>query len=138
MEQFVVDRLRGSLRKRVTTPDHPDYDAARTTFNATVQRRPAVIVRVRTDADVVAAVVAANDLDLRSPSTEADTASPATAWPSYALVIDLRDRRDVAVDPTTGIVRVGGGARWRTSMLPRGAITSQSSVGRSSIPGWAD
>ena len=64
MEQFVVDRLRASLRERVTTPDQPDYDAARATFNATVQRRPAVIVRVRDDDDVVAAVVAAGDLDL--------------------------------------------------------------------------
>jgi hypothetical protein len=40
MEQFVVDRLRASLHERVTTPDHPDYDRARATFNATVQRRP--------------------------------------------------------------------------------------------------
>ena len=35
MEQFVVDRLRESLHDRVTTAGPtPDYDAARTTFNA--------------------------------------------------------------------------------------------------------
>ena len=38
MEQFVVDRLRDSLHERVTTPDHPEYDTARATFNATVQQ----------------------------------------------------------------------------------------------------
>ena len=64
MDQFVVDRLRTSLRDRVTTPADAGYDAARATFNATVGRRPSVIVRVRTIKDVVAAVVAAGDLGL--------------------------------------------------------------------------
>ena len=54
MEQFIVDRLRESLHDRVVTPSDPDYDTARATFNATVQRWPAVIVRVRDDADVIA------------------------------------------------------------------------------------
>ena len=82
MEQFVVDRLRASLQERVTTPDHPDYDGARATFNATVQRRPAVIVRVRDDDDVVAAVVAAVTSTSRSRSAVAGIASPGTRWPT--------------------------------------------------------
>jgi FAD/FMN-containing dehydrogenase len=112
MEQFVVDRLRDSLNERVTTPDHPDYDAARTTFNATVQRRPAVIVRVRDDDDVVAAVVAAGDLDLPIAVRGGGHSVAGHAMADRALVVDLRDRREVAVDPATGIVRVGGGALW--------------------------
>ena len=49
MERFVVDRLRESLADRVLTAADGDYDTARATFNATVQRHPKVIVRVRTD-----------------------------------------------------------------------------------------
>ena len=56
MEQFVVDRLRESLVDRVTTAVDPAYDEVRTTFNATVSRRPAVIVRARSEDDVVTAV----------------------------------------------------------------------------------
>ena len=112
MEQFVVDRLRDSLRKRVTTPDDPGYDAARTTFNATVHRRPAVIVRVRDDADVVAAVVAANDLGLPIAVRGGGHSVAGHAMADDALVVDLRDRREVTVDPKTRIVRVAGGALW--------------------------
>ncbi len=112
MEQFVVDRLRDSLHERVTTPDHPDYDAARTTFNATVQRRPAVIVRVRDDDDVVAAVVAANDLGLPIAVRGGGHSVAGHAMADQALVVDLRDRREVTVDPSTGIVRASGGALW--------------------------
>lgn len=64
MDRFVIDRLRESLQGQVTTAADDEYDTVRSTFNATVQRRPAVIVRARTDDDVIAAVVAAADLDL--------------------------------------------------------------------------
>ena len=94
MEQFVVDRLRASLHERVTTPDHPDYDGARATFNATVQRRPAVIVRVRDDDDVVAAVVAAGDLGLPIAVRGGGHSVAGHAMADGALVVDLRDRRD--------------------------------------------
>jgi FAD/FMN-containing dehydrogenase len=112
MEQFAVDRLRDSLHERVTTPDHPDYDTARTTFNATVQRRPAVIVRVRDDDDVVAAVVAANDLGLPIAVRGGGHSVAGHAMADGALVVDMRDRRKVTVDPATRIVRVEGGALW--------------------------
>jgi FAD/FMN-containing dehydrogenase len=112
MEQFVVDRLRDSLHERVTTSDQPDYDAVRAPFNATVQRRPAVIVRVRDDDDVVAAVVAANDLGLPIAVRGGGHSVAGHAMADQALVVDLRDRRDVSVDSKTRIVRVAGGARW--------------------------
>ena len=112
MDRFVVDRLRERLSDRVTTPADPGYDAARMTFNATVQRRPAVIVRVRTDDDVVAAVVAAGDLGLPIAVRGGGHSVAGHAMADGALVVDLRDRREVSVDPKRGIVRVGGGALW--------------------------
>ena len=57
MDQFVVDGLRASLQDQVITAADAGYDEVRATFNATVSRRPAVIVQARTVDDVVAAVV---------------------------------------------------------------------------------
>ncbi len=64
MEKFVVDGLRASLPDRVITGADAGYDEARATFNATIVRRPAVIVRARSVEDVVAAVIAAGDLGI--------------------------------------------------------------------------
>ncbi len=112
MERFIVDRLRESLEDRVLTAADAEYDDARTTFNATVQRRPAVIVRVRSDDDVVTAVVAAADLGLPIAVRGGGHSVAGHSMAEGALVVDMRDRREVAVDPKTGIVRVAGGAQW--------------------------
>ena len=99
----------GSARRSaigVTTPDDPGYHDARQTFNATVQRRPAAIVRVRSDDDVVAAVVAAGDLGLPIAVRGGGHSVAGHAMADGALVVDLRDLRAVSVDPATRIVRV--------------------------------
>jgi FAD/FMN-containing dehydrogenase len=112
MEQFVVDRLRESLQDRVVTPADPAYDEARTTFNATVWRRPAVIVRVRSQNDVVAAVVAASDLGLPIAVRGGGHSVAGHGMADGALVVDMRDMRAVSVDPEARVVRAEGGALW--------------------------
>jgi FAD/FMN-containing dehydrogenase len=112
MDQFVVDRLRASFEDRVTTAVDPAYDEVRTTFNATVMRRPEVIVRVRSDDDVVAAVVAAADLGLPIAVRGGGHSVAGHGMADGALVVDLRDMREVSVDPATRIVRAAGGALW--------------------------
>jgi len=112
MEQFVVDRLRESLVDRVTTAVDPAYDEVRTTFNATVSRRPAVIVRARSEDDVVTAVVAATDLGLPIAVRGGGHSVAGHGMADAALVVDMREMREVTVDPKTRTVRVGGGALW--------------------------
>ena len=112
MEHFVIDRLRASLQDRVTTPVDEAYDSERVTFNAMVQRRPAVIVRARSEDDVVAAVIAAADLGLPIAVRGGGHSVAGHAMADGALVVDLRDMRAVSVDSATGIVRVAGGALW--------------------------
>ena len=136
MDQFVVDRLRASLRDRVTTPADAGYDAARATFNATVGRRPAVIVRVRTVEDVVAAVVAAGDLGLPIAVRGGGHSVAGHAMADGALVVDLRDR--CARSPSTPR-RASSGSRaarnGRMSTRRPGRMVWPSSAGRSATPG---
>jgi FAD/FMN-containing dehydrogenase len=112
VEKFVVDGLRASLQEQVITPTDAGYDEVRATFNATVSRRPAVIVRARTVEDVVTAVVAASDLGLPLAVRGGGHGVAGHAMADGALVVDLRDMRAVTVDPATGIVRAEGGAQW--------------------------
>ncbi len=112
MERFIVDGLRRSLADRVTTATDPGYDELRATFNATVQRRPAVIVGARSVGDVTAAVVAANDLGLPIAVRGGGHGVAGHAMADAALVVDLRAMRAVSVDPVTRIVRAEGGALW--------------------------
>ena len=53
---FDVTDLRAVLRGTALLPGEPGYDAARTVWNAMVDKRPAVIVRCTGAADVTVAV----------------------------------------------------------------------------------
>jgi FAD/FMN-containing dehydrogenase len=112
VEKFVVDGLRASLADRVITTADDGYDEARATFNAMVARRPAVIVRARSVDDVVAAVVAASDLGIPIAVRGGGHSVAGHSMADGALVVDLREMRDVTVDPATRRVRVEGGAQW--------------------------
>jgi FAD/FMN-containing dehydrogenase len=107
-----IERLRQSLDGWVTVPGDGDYDVERMTFNATVERRPAAIVRARSTGDVVTAVLAANELDLPLAVRGGGHNVAGHSVADGALVVDLRDMRTVSVDPARRIARVAGGAQW--------------------------
>lgn len=112
MDGSVIEQLRRTLDGWVTTPTATDYNAERTTFNATIDRRPALIVRARSTNDVVAAVRAANELGLPIAVRGGGHNVAGHAVADGALVIDLRDQRLVSVDPVRRAARVAGGAQW--------------------------
>jgi FAD/FMN-containing dehydrogenase len=112
MNGSVAERLRRTLDGWVTMPVDTAYDAERTTFNATIDRRPAAIVRAKSTGDVMAAVRAASDEGLPIAVRGGGHSVAGHSVADGALVIDLRDYRTVAVDPIRRTVRVAGGAQW--------------------------
>jgi FAD/FMN-containing dehydrogenase len=112
MVEAAIERLRQTLDGWVRLPGEGGYDDERATFNATVGRRPAAIVRARSVDDVVAGVLAANALDLPIAVRGGGHNVAGHAVADAALVIDLRDQRSVSVDPVRRIARVAGGAQW--------------------------
>jgi FAD/FMN-containing dehydrogenase len=103
--------LADSFDGTVIGPDHPEYAAARTVWNAMVDKRPGLILRCTSTADVVAAVNVAREHAL-TPSVRCGGHNVAgKALSDGGLTIDLGGLREVTVDPERHFARVGGGCR---------------------------
>lgn len=99
-------RLDGELLK----PSDPRYDESRSVWNAMIDRRPAVIVRCASSADVVAAVRFARENDLEIGVRCGGHNIAGLAVPEGGLMIDLRPMGAVTIDAARRIARVQGGA----------------------------
>ena len=118
-----LERVRGVVLR----PGDETYDAARQTFNGTIDRRPAVIVTCRTTDDVVAAVGAARAAGLPIAVRGGGHGVAGHAMADGALVVDLREMRSVAVDPERRRARAEGGALWEDvdgASTPHGLATT--------------
>jgi FAD/FMN-containing dehydrogenase len=104
----LAERTRGA----VLTPDAPGYDEARSTWNALIDRRPALIVQCSGAADVVDAVNFAREQELALSIKAGGHNVAGNAVNDGGIVIDLSQMRGVVVDPATRTVRVQGGATW--------------------------
>jgi FAD/FMN-containing dehydrogenase len=107
-----LSALRQSLSGDVITPDDDGYDAARSVWNADIDRRPALVVCPRSAEDVVAAIgfARAEALDFTVRGGGHNYAGHAVA--DDALMINLSAMNSVEVDPVSRRARVGGGATW--------------------------
>jgi FAD/FMN-containing dehydrogenase len=104
--------LRVAMRGPVVTPSDPDYDAIREIWNASIDRRPAVVARPSGVADVVAAVRfgVAHDLDIAVRGGGHSFAGLGTC--DDGLVIDLGLMKGVRVDEPARTVTAQGGVTW--------------------------
>lgn len=102
--------LRSAMTGPVFTPDMPDYEIARRVWNADIDRRPAVIARCSSAADVAAAVgyAQAEGLEIAVRSGAHSMSGQSTV--DHGLVVDLSGMRQVGVDPRAKRARVAGGA----------------------------
>jgi FAD/FMN-containing dehydrogenase len=92
------------------TPGDPGYDQARTVWNAMIDRRPRIIARCASAADVAAAVRTARDLGLEIGVRCGGHSVLGLAVPGDGLMIDLTPMGGVRVDPARRRALVQGGA----------------------------
>jgi FAD/FMN-containing dehydrogenase len=105
-----LDEFRAALRGKLIQAGDAEYDAARTIWNAMIDRKPAIIVRCAGAADVLAAVnyARANRLPLAIRGGGHNIAGSALC--DDGLVIDLSGMRSVQIDPRRRRAYVEGGA----------------------------
>ena len=105
-----VTALKARHRGAIVLPGEPGYDESRTLWNAMIDRRPCVVARCLGVADVMAVrALRARERAAALRSRAAGTTSPASRWPTAALLIDLSPMRGVWVDAPKRIARAQGG-----------------------------
>ena len=107
----IVTQLDGQFKGDVIGPDHAEYSSARQVWNAMVDKRPGLILRCTSTADVVAAVNVARGCGLY-PSVRCGGHNVAgKAMSDGGLTLDLSGLREVSVDTENKLVHAGGGCR---------------------------
>ncbi|MEU4288942.1 FAD-binding oxidoreductase [Kribbella sp. NPDC026596] len=105
-----IGELRTAMSGPVLGPDDAGYDDARRLWNAAIDRRPAVIARCQSAADVSRAVRFARDHGLEIAVRGGAHNPGGSASVDDGLMIDLSPLNEVTVDPGAKQARVGGGA----------------------------
>jgi FAD/FMN-containing dehydrogenase len=112
LEPSTIDDLRARVGGRLVLSGDPEYESARRVWNGMIDRRPALVVRCRGTADVIASVGFAREHALLVAVRGGGHNVAGFATCDGGIVIDLSGMRDVRVDPRSGVVRVAGGATW--------------------------
>jgi FAD/FMN-containing dehydrogenase len=104
-----IEQLRARIRGTVIGPDHAEYESARKVYNAMIDKRPAAIVRVVDQADVVEAVNYARTNHLLTAIRGGGHNGGGLGTCDDGLVIDLSRMKGIRVDPGARTVRVQAG-----------------------------
>jgi FAD/FMN-containing dehydrogenase len=104
--------LRAGITADVVAPDDPDYDDARAVYNGMIDRRPALVARCRSVADVQSTLATARHAGLPIAIRGGGHSGAGFGTVDGGVVIDLSAMNGVAVDPDRRTARVQGGALW--------------------------
>jgi FAD/FMN-containing dehydrogenase len=123
---------------RLIGPDEGDYDEARQVYNAMIDRRPALVARCAEPGDVAAAIGFARRHNLPLTVRGGGHNGAGLAVIDDGVVVDLSPMREIAVDPGSRTVTVGGGCTWREvdeATHPHGLATPSGIIGTTGVGG---
>jgi FAD/FMN-containing dehydrogenase len=103
------EQLAARLEGLVLGPEDAGYDSARRIWNASIDKRPALIVRCATAADVAQAITFAREGDMAVSVKCGGHNVAGNAVVDDGLMIDLSPMQEVHVDSERRLVRAQGG-----------------------------
>jgi len=107
-----VEALRTQLCGALILPGHAQYDVSREIWNRRFDRRPSVIVRCTTAADVIAAVRFAREHDLEIAIKGGGHQAAGYASTDGGLLLDLSGLRAIEVNPEQRHAFAQAGLTW--------------------------
>jgi FAD binding domain/Berberine and berberine like len=110
LDGTAIRRLASQIAGHVITPDQPDYAASRLIFNRAFDRRPALIVRCASSADIARALVFAQQHYLQVAVRGGGHNRAGLSVCDGGVVIDLSMMNQVEVDAAKRIARAEAGA----------------------------
>ena len=109
-------RLDKDVDGRVIAPGDPDYDDARAMFYGGIDRRPAAIVRVASDADVVRVIAEARNTGLELAIRSGGHSLVGHSVTEGGIVLDLSEMQALEID-------AGSRTAWAESGVTAGAYS---------------
>lgn len=111
-----ISDLRSSFSGEVIAPGDPEYDSARMVTSGAIDRRPAVILRVRNADEVARAIALARQTGLELAVRSGGHSSAGHSVTEGGIVLDLSAMRDLQID-------VEARTAWAESGLTAGEYT---------------
>jgi FAD/FMN-containing dehydrogenase len=112
LDNHLVRELSSRVRGPVLEPHDAGYDEARAIYNGLIDKRPALIVRARSTADVVAALATARRAGLEVSVRGGGHNVAGRAVTDGGVMIDLSEMKAIAVDPARSRATAQGGVTW--------------------------
>ncbi len=110
IENKIIQELKSKIRGQVISPTEPDYNKARTIWNAMINKKPGVIVRCSGVADVITSVNIARDSNLLLAVHGAGHNIAGNSVCDGGIMIDLSQMNSVRIDPKSKKAFVEPGA----------------------------
>ena len=133
-----ISRLRESFESEVIAPGDAAYDDARRVWNARFDRRPAILARPISAADVATAIRFGREFGLEIAVRAGAHSNAGHSTTDGGLVIDLSRLRGVTVDPERRIARAAGGAllgELDTAAQAHGLVCPVGVIGHTGVAG---
>lgn len=108
-DEAIIKKFTESIRGELITPEDASYDEQRSVYNGMIDRYPALIVKCRDVADVIAAVNFGRDQKVLVAIRGGGHNAGGLGVCDGGIVIDLSLMRGIRIDLKTNTVRVEGG-----------------------------
>jgi len=109
-DEAALRELTSTFEGELVRPGDPDYDEQRRVWNASIDRRPALVARCSSPADVSEAVRIARRAGLPLAVRSGGHSFPGHSVCDDGVVADLRQMNKIEVDPEARTATVGAGA----------------------------
>src|SRR5918994_2307644 len=111
-----IPQLRAALNGRVIAPGDASYDEARAVFNGSIDRHPALIVRVTDATDISRVVALARESGLELAIRSGGHSNAGHSTTDGGIVLDLREMKNLQID-------LEGRTAWAEAGLSAGEYT---------------